>query len=302
MYSAGRGAPVNQAGGTIGTSLERIGAAIQALHDQVRNREEQGFRDQAGAEAGMRVLLERHLHDMAVLSRNPTLPASSNETQALAVESVRMRFKFITDGENSGVCIAPYDQTKPTTGRAYFPWEDTLERFPLSQCGTMLADPDDEDAKLEHACTFSPGFQQPPTVTCWLTGFDALESPYRVRVRATDITERGFKMHIEPASARGVSVAWIAGIPASQVGVFNIHGSGMWGVRPFLSHGAIATGYKGDRRLAIAITQVDIGGVPVFPVRVGVKVVRESEHFKWVLNAGVGDLGIYQMKGVYIYI
>lgn len=271
---------------------------IQALRDEVITRDNLVTENGAEVEVAVRKLLEQFRLDMFVTR---TLPASINTPRAPATDRVDMNLRFARRGKNTSVVISPYDSTQPfrVADNLYI---NIMAQFPRVQYGVAIAYLDDNDpATTEHLQEFTPVFQRPPTVTCWLTGIDDIALPYRARVRATNITKSGFTLNIEPATARRISVGWFAGFPADKIGEFDIHGSGAWAATPPISTGFTMTGQRTDTRLAIAITQLEIGGAPVFPVTLDPQLVTGRDYFTWSLNAGDGDRGLYLMKGVYMY-
>lgn len=65
-----------------------------------------------------------------------------------------------------------------------------------------------------HTVTFAHPYAKPPTVLLWLTGFQMfLDNPWRLKTFATDVTEKGFTIHINTwrdTEMLSAGVAWVA--------------------------------------------------------------------------------------------
>lgn len=240
---------------------------------------------------------------MAVLSATRTLPLSISESPAPDAPIVKITLGFARAGENVGVRIALQESVDTNRDEAILPWDDLDNEYPEAGSGSVMVNSlNQSQSTTEETISFSTMYKRPPTVICWLTGFDTTEFPLRIRVSATNITENCFTLNVEPATARNVRVSWIAGLPANQIGQFDINGSAMLpGAAPLVSNGYKVTGQRTYSRLAVGIKQVEIGGAPVFPVKLYPRVAKGCDYFDWMLSAGTGDKGMYQLKGVYMF-
>lgn len=223
------------------------------------------------------------------------------ETQTAA--SVRIIASFTQTGVNIGVQIVPENLDLVVAYPTNPPWDDIADEYPQVQCGSFtIFDRDYPDpASLGWPITFPQAFRRPPTLTCWLTGFETTEFPIRARVRTSEISETGFILHLDPTTLASAGICWLAGLPRNQIGGFDSHASGSWAdTPPLLFKGFKVTGQRAYARAAVAITQVDIGGTPAFPLKLEPYLPLGCDHFTWTMTAGNADKGLYLLKGAYM--
>lgn len=287
---------------TIRPTLEQISAAIEALRKQLATQHAHGTTTVNDTVAQLQALLAQHLINMSVSAPRDLGASDSLRASLISAQSEdagRITMAFAQAGENTGVRMTiAAEASYPTSA----PWPDILNDKPPAQWGSQTI-------RRTNSSPFEPFtlvrfprvFNRTPSVTCWLTGFESTEPPLRARVRTSQVSRTGFIIHIQPPTLLSVGISWLAGLPSNQIGEFDAQGSGMWAdTMP------LATGYQGTTgkrtytRLAIGITQVDIGGAPKLPVMLIPQLVHGCDYFEWSIDAGSGDMGLYLLKGVFM--
>lgn len=214
---------------------------------------------------------------------------------------MRITINFAADSTNTGIVMSNEDPAMIGVYATSPPWTDIHKQYPDAQWGnqTWTAASGFHD---NEQVTFSQGVKTPTSVICWLTGFETTDMPLRVRVRTSHLTSKGFMLHVEPPTLRSVGIAWLAGLPRDQVGQFDANSSGMWTTEQLHSTHFTGKGQKTCTRLAVAITQVDIGGTPAFPLKSEPLFTQGCDFFMWRMRAGAGDKGLYLLKGAFMIV
>lgn len=212
---------------------------------------------------------------------------------------MRIAIKFTNADANTGVQITLVDQAADTVYDINPPWPDILTQYPQAQWGSWTKSVASA-LQVNQQIMFPQSFQKPPSVTCWLTGFETTDLPLRARVQTSQITGKGFTLIVEPPTLRSVGITWLAGLQDNQAGKFSANHSGMWTGMSLNNIGFTRPRQKLYTRLAVAITQVDIGGTPAFPVELEPLLMGGSNYFPLTSNAGAGDKGLYLLKGAFM--
>lgn len=286
---------------TIRPTLEQISAAIEALREQIATQHAHGTTTVNDIVAQLPALLAQLHLDMSVnaqrdLGASDSLHASPNPVQSEDVGRITMA--FAQAGENTGVRMTTAAEVPYPTSA---PWPNILDDYPQAQWGSQtIRSTNSSPFEPFTRVLFPAVFNRTPSVTCWLTGFESTEPPLRARVRTSQVSSTGFIIHIQPPTLLSVGISWLAGLPLNQIGEFDAQGSGMWADTIPLATGYKVTGQRTYTRLAIGITQVDIGGAPKLPVMLKPQLARGCDYFTWSIDAGSGDMGIYLLKGVFM--
>lgn len=284
---------------TISASLEQISTSIEALRKAIATQQEQSTISARDGADQFHALLLGFRHSLPFSRTSVTIPAQL--TLPLAGHNVRIAMKFARAGVNTGVQMTIADQAANTIYDTNLPWPDLYIRFvyPQAQWGSAIKRIVSA-SQVNQQITFQQAFEEPPSVRCWLTGFETTGLALRARVQTSQITATGFMLHVEPPTLLSVGITWLGGLSDSQVGQFTANQSGMWAGAspPAIDFTGTSQGlYTG---LAVAITQVDIGGTPAFPVTLQPLLVRNENHFTWTIKAGPEDKGLYLLNGVFM--
>lgn len=157
-----------------------------------------------------------------------------------------------------------------------------------------------------HVVTFAHPYATPPIVVVWLTGFDmSQDNPWRLKTFATDVTEKGFTIHINAwrdSELFSAGVAWTA-YPEGDPGVYSarleIQPPGSW-KSPLSYQQGWQTDNCGlvENRRMMLVDSIEVSVGQIFSFELFFKSNRCG--FKWVLIANPADALLYSLGANYM--